>query len=328
MNQLIAKTYNPLIVLKSKLQTDEARINEYKKTIIKNLSYSAYITKSGYKKTGYKTFYSRFVDKNIIYRNAYIICKLHINQLGEKNLVSLKNILSVSPTAYALMDVIMTDFQKDLISNQPPILIHADDKFAQVKKDLTQDIDYYIHKDFGTNTYTSLSVQKYEINIIYVKPAENKKIIYKITQDNCNKMFTEKKIETYIKFIQWLNMSADKCYAKVLPIKITVGIKSINDIVGEDVLKTYNITSNDKKSQCMVFNSHFEAIVIYNINKKSSTNVNNYMEEENIDDEYIFSNCVTEELIENYLSTLEQYNIKAIKSVFDIIESNDILLDD
>lgn len=325
LNKLISEVYNPIVTLKSKILTQNL-LNTHQ-NILKNLSFNAYLSKTGYnRKTGYKTFYSRFLNKNAIFRNAFVNCKLHINQLGgDKNLVSLKNIGSISEITYELIKIIVENFEKDLCSNNKPELILNDDKFQQIKKELNNnDIKYFIHKETGTTNFPSISIQKFEINIIYTKVAENKKIIYKISQDDCNKLFTEKKIENFTKITQWLNTNADKCYAKIVPLKTTVGLKNIFEIISEDLLKNYNVEKEKKNSPCLVFNSHFEAIIIYNINKKFNNTTSDYMNEENIDDDYIFSNNITEESIENILENLKEFNIKYIKNVFSIMDSPDV----
>jgi hypothetical protein len=327
INKLIIDNYNPLPVLKEKVLLTEIKEN-FTKEILNNLSYIAYIAKSTYRKTGYRTFYAKFIDKNSIFRNAFVNGKLNIINLGEKNLVSFKHLGSLSLMAYDLMKVIIENFEKDLCSNTHSLIVN-DDRFQQIRKELNKDIKYFIHKDLGTNKYPSLSIQKYEINIIFTKISETKKSIYKISQEDCNKLFSEKKIDTYLKFIQWLNTNADKCYAKIVPIKITIGLKSLTDIIPEDLLNNYKIEFNQSSAPCVVFNSHFEAIIIYNINKKFNSNSNAaYMNEENIDDDYIFANNITEETLENMLNTLKVYNINYVKNTYSMLEKSDIDLAD
>lgn len=325
MDNLIQSVYNPIEILRNKI-TNTDQIDKCKDIILQNLYFNAYVSKSTSRKTGYKTFYAKFINVNNIYPNSSINCTLHISSLQDKNLISLKNITKISPLCYTMFLTIIEDFENDLChieDNVKPSLIALDDKYKQIKKELKKDIKYFIHKEIGTQQYPSISLQKYKINIVYTDIIENKKIIYRISEQECDKTFKKDNMINYINLLQWLNNNSDKTYAKIIPMKITVGIKNIDVIVNEEILKEYKIDQNET-NQCIVFNSHFEAIMIYNINKKISPNASDYMEEENIDDEYIFSNNITIEIIEDQLKALLQYDIKYTKESYSILDNSEI----
>lgn len=323
MNNLIQNIYNPLEILKNKI-TNVQQIDKCKELVLNNLYFNAYVAKTNARKTGYKTFYAKFINVNNIYTNSNVNCTLHINSiLQDKNLISLKNITKISTLCYAVFSAIIENFENDLChidDNTKPAIIAFDDKYKQIKKELNKGIKYFIHKDLGTQLYPSISLQKYKINIVYTDILDNKKIIYRISEHECEKTYKQNTMTNYINLLQWLNNHSDKSYAKIIPMKITVGIKNIDDVVQEELLKEYKI---EETGQCVVFNSHFEAIMIYNINKKLSPNVSGYMEEENIDDEYIFSNNVTIEVIEKQLEILSQYEMSYTKDIYPIISGEE-----
>lgn len=326
MNNLIQTIYNPIDVLKNKIYNIN-QVNKCKELVLQNLYFNAYIAKTNSRKSGYKTFYAKFININSIYPNSSINCTLHISSiLQDKNLISLKNITKISPLCYAVFSAIVENFENDLChidDNTKPSIIALDDKYKQIKKELKRGIKYFIHKELGTQQYPSISLQKYKINIVYTDILDNKKIIYRISEQECEKTFKKNVMTNYINLLQWLNNNSDKSYAKIIPMKITVGIKNIDDIVSEESLKEYNIDQKENR-QCIVFNSHFEAIMVYNINKKMTPNTSDYMEEENIDDEYIFSNNVTIEVIETQLEILAQYDITYTKNIYNIIDHTEI----
>lgn len=335
IDKLVDIEYNPLNIIESlKSENNISNIDKFKKNILDNMTYVFYKPK-GVFKNDYKTFYVKYTNKINILKKTYIICKLSINQFGDKVISSLRNISNISYSTSILLEVIIKQFEKELLCKEylPIRLIRDDEKFRDFKKNIPSDIKYHLHKHFGTNKYPGISLQNYDMTIIFNDEFENKKYVFKISSDDCEKISNSKKIDQYIKLIQWLNNTADKSYAKIAPLKSTIAIKGIGSVISEELFKAYDANIyNFTNTNCIVYNTHFEAKMIYCYNKKTNTeSIDEYMNEENIDDDYIFSSSVTLEEVEKNLSILETYDIKYTKQTFKInentIEDNEIYND-
>lgn len=335
IDKLVSIEYNPLSIIENlKSEKNIANLDKFKRYILDNMTFIFYKPK-GVFKNDYKTFYVKYINKVNILKKTYIVCKLSINQFGDKVISSLRNISNISYSTSVLFEIIINQFEKELLSKEYLSfrLIRDDEKFRDFKKNIPTDIKYHLHKHFGTNKYPGISLQSYDLTIIFNDENGKKKYVFKITTDDCDKISNTKKVEQYVKLIQWLNNTADKSYAKIAPVKSTIAIKGLGNIISEELFKAYDTNIyNYTNTNCIVYNTHFEAKMIYCYNKKNGTeSIDEYMNEENIDDDYIFSSSVTLEEVEKNLAILDQYDVKYIKQVFKInetmIEDNESYID-